>query len=152
MLANMKAVSYLQFDGNAKEAIEFYKDALDADEVKFLTFGQMPNSELSLAEKEMIMDSYIEFSGNVLMISDVLPSMQKTVGKIVKGNNVLISLIGADDETNKKYFNNLLEDGHLIMPISSVPWSKSFGMLVDKFGVTWKFNSDAKNFIDAFSN
>lgn len=148
----MRAVSYLQFDGNAKEALEFYKDALDADKMKFLTFGQMSNPELSAEEKEMIMDSYIEFSGNVLMISDVLPSMQKTVGKIVKGNNMLISVIGADDETNKKYFNNLLEDGHLIMPISSVPWSKSFGMLVDKFGVTWKFNSDAKSFIDRFNN
>lgn len=35
----MKAVYYLQFDGNAKEAIEFYKKALSADSVKFLTFG-----------------------------------------------------------------------------------------------------------------
>lgn len=152
MLAKMTAVTYLQFDGNAKEAIEFYKKALDADKVEFLTFGQMPNSELSQAEKEMIMDSYIEFSGNVLMLSDVLPSMQKTIGKIVKGSNMLISVIGADDETNKKYFNNLLEGGHLIMPISNVPWSKSFGMLIDKFGVTWKFNSDAKSFIDDCNN
>ncbi len=111
----------------------------------------MPNLELSLEEK-MIMDSYIEFSGNVLMISDVLPSMPKTVGKIIKGNNILISVIGADDEANKKYFNNLLGYGKLIMPISSVPWSKSFGMLIDKFGVTWKFNSDAKDFIDGFNN
>lgn len=152
VLANMRAIAYLQFDGNAKEAIEFYEKALEADKVKFLTFGQMPNLELSSAEKEMIMDAYIEFSGNVLMLSDVLPSMQQTVGKIAKGNNMLISLVGADEETNKKYFDNLLEGGQLIMPISSVPWSKSFGMLIDKYGVTWKFNSDAKSFIDNFNN
>ena len=148
----MKAVNYLQFNGNARDAMEFYEKALNADKVRFLTFGQMPNSDLSESEKEMIMDSYIEFSGNILMLSDVLPSMQQTVGKIVNGNNVLISLIGADEKTNKKYFDNLLESGRLIMPISSVPWSKSFGMLVDKFGVTWKFNSDAKSFIDGFNS
>ena len=148
----MKAVNYLQFNGNARDAMEFYEKALNADKVRFLTFGQMPNSDLSESEKEMIMDSYIEFSGNILMLSDVLPSMQQTVGKIVNGNNVLISLIGADEKTNKKYFDNLLESGQLIMPISSVPWSKSFGMLVDKFGVTWKFNSDAKSFIDGFNS
>ena len=146
----MRAVSYLQFDGNAREAMDFYKKALNADKVRFLTFGKIPNPDLSEAEKEMIMDSYIEFSGNILMLSDVLPSMQQTIGKVVNGNNVLISLIGADETTNKKYFDNLLEGGQLIMPISSVPWSKNFGMLIDKFGVTWKFNSDAKNFIDGF--
>lgn len=60
-----------------EKILKFYTKVFNADKVKFLTFGQMPNLELSLAEKEMIMDSYIEFSGNVLMISDVFPSMQK---------------------------------------------------------------------------
>ena len=140
----MRAVAYLQFDGNAKEAMEFYQKALNADKVSFLTYGQTPNLDLSSKEKEMIMECYIEFSGNVLMLSDVLPSMQQTVGKIVRGNNVLLNVTGADEETNKRYCNNLLEGGQLIMPISNVPWSKSFGMLIDKFGVTWKFNSDSK--------
>ena len=52
----------------------------------------------------------------------------------------------------RNILNNLLENGYLIMPISNVPWSKSFEMLIDKFGVTWKFNSDAKTFIDGFNN
>ena len=150
VFAGMNAVAYLQFDGSAKEAIEFYEKALNADKVMFLTFGQMPNLDLSPEEKNMIMDAYIEFSGNVLMLSDVLPSMQKTVGKVLRGNNVLISLIGADDKSNKEWFANLSKGGQAIMPISSVPWSRSFGMLVDRFGVTWKFNSDARDFIDGF--
>ena len=58
-----------------EEAIEFYTEVFNADKFKFLAFGQMPNIALSLEEKKIIMDFYIELSGNVLMISDILPSM-----------------------------------------------------------------------------
>lgn len=34
------------------------------------------------------------------------------------------------------------------MPLSSTPWSSCFGMIVDKFGIGWKFNSDAVTYLD----
>lgn len=144
----MNAVAYLQFAGNAREALSFYEKALRASKVKFLTFGQMQNPNLSPAEKEMIMDAYLEFDDNVLMLSDVPPFMEQATGKITQGNQMCISIVGADPETNQQYFNRLADGGTVIMPMSDVPWSKSFGMLVDKFGVTWKLNSDARSFID----
>ncbi|KAB8128853.1 VOC family protein, partial [Gracilibacillus oryzae] len=61
-----------------------------------------------------------------------------------------ISIIDADPEMNKSIFEKLSEDGTVIMPLSAVPWSASFGMLVDKFGVMWKFNSEASKFLDSF--
>lgn len=151
----MKAIAYLQFNGEAEEATAFYEKAFQAKsvKVKFGAFGQ--NSEYPLSEEEeenMIMESRMEFSGNILMISDVLPSMQAVTGAVTKGCMVLISIIDADPETNKQFFEKLSEGGTVIMPLSSTPWSASFGMLVDKFGVTWKFNSEASKFLDSFLN
>ncbi|MBM7602726.1 PhnB protein [Metabacillus crassostreae] len=149
----MKAISYLQFGGRAEEAIAFYGKALQATNVKMVRFGalgQDPNAPLTEEEQNMIMESRIEFSGNSLMISDVPPFMQAAAGKITTGNTVLISIIDADPEMNKQCFEKLSEGGNVIMPISSTPWSASFGMLVDKFDVMWKFNSDASKFLDSF--
>ncbi|WP_067843728.1 VOC family protein [Amphibacillus sediminis] len=149
----MKAISYLQFDGRAEEALAFYEKALSATSVKmvrFGDFGQDPNAPLTEEEQNMIMESRIEFSGNMLMISDVPPFMQAGIGEIIKGNTVLISIIDADPEMNKRSFEGLSEGGTVIMPISSTPWSASFGMLVDKFGVMWKFNSEASKFLDGY--
>lgn len=149
----MKAITYLQFDGRAEEALVFYKKALQATSVKmvrFGAFGQNPNAPLSEEEQNMIMESRIEFSGNILMISDVPPFMQAATGKVSNGDSVLISIIDADPEMNKQIFEGLSEGGTVIMPISSMPWSASFGILVDKFGIMWKFNSDASKFLDGF--
>ncbi|MDU1845395.1 MAG: glyoxalase/bleomycin resistance/extradiol dioxygenase family protein [Niallia nealsonii] len=149
----MKAIGYLQFDGKAEEALVFYEKALQATnvkKVKYGAFGQDPNAPLTEEEQNMIMESRMEFSGNILMISDVLPFMQAMTGEIKKGNTALISIIDADPERNKQSFEKLSEGGTVIMPLTSTPWSASFGMLVDKFGVTWKFNSEASKFLDSF--
>ncbi|MFP7169296.1 VOC family protein [Terribacillus sp. 7520-G] len=149
----MKAIIYLQFDGRAEEALAFYEKALAATRVKKARFGdvgQDPNAPLKEEEQNMIMDSRIEFAGNILMISDVPPFMQAATGEITNGNTILISIIDADPEMNKQYFEGLSEGGTVIMPISSTPWSASFGMLVDKFGVMWKFNSEASKFLDGY--
>ena len=151
----MKAIAYLQFDGKTEEALNFYEKALQATSVKkvrFGAFGQDPNAPLTKEEQNMIMESRIEFSENILMLSDVLPSMQAVTGEVKKGNNALISIIDSDPEMNKQIFEKLSEDGNVIMPLSSTPWSASFGMLVDKFGVMWKFNSEASKFLDGFVN
>ncbi|SES04439.1 PhnB protein [Gracilibacillus ureilyticus] len=148
----MKAITYLQFNGRAEEALDFYGKALSATSVKmvrFGDFGQDPNAPLSEEEQNMIMESRIEFSGSILMLSDVPPFMQAATGTITNGNAALISIIDAEPEMNKRIFEKLSEGGTVIMPISSMPWSASFGMLVDKFGVMWKFNSEASKFLDA---
>ena len=149
----MKAITYLQFDGRAEGALAFYKKALLATSVKmvrFGDFGQDPNAPLTEEEQNMIMESRIEFLGNILMISDVPPFMQAATGEITNGNTVLISIIDADPVINKQCFEGLSEGGTVIMPISSTPWSASFGMLVDKFGIMWKYNSEANKFLDGY--
>lgn len=147
----MSAIAYLNFDGIAEQVIEFYSEALSSNEVKKAKFSDLPqdpNYPLPENELNMIMESSIEFAGGKIMMSDILPSMKMVTGELVKGNNVLISLVIDDKQKLEEYFNNLSVGGHVMMPLSNTPWSSCFGMLVDKFGVYWKFNSDADKFLD----
>ncbi|WP_068618002.1 VOC family protein [Paenibacillus tuaregi] len=147
----MSAIVYLNFDGIAEQAIEFYSEALNATEVKkvkFKDFPQDPNYPLPENELNMIMESSIQFAGGKIMMSDIVPSMKSVTGELVKGNNILISIVNEDKQTLENYFSNLSVNGHVIMPLSHTPWSSCFGMLVDKFGVSWKFNGDADKFLD----
>ena len=150
----MKTVAYLQFDGQAEEALKFYEKALQATDVKKVRFnalGENPNMPLGKEDQELIMESRIEFAGNTLMLSDVPSAMQTVTGGIHKGNSLLISIVDATPEVNTSLFNGLSEGGTVIMPLSNTPWSASFGMLIDQFGVTWKFNSEASKFIESFT-
>ncbi|WP_127588968.1 VOC family protein [Paenibacillus koleovorans] len=147
----MAAIVYVNFDGNAEQVIEFYSEALSATEVKKVRFGdipQDPNYPMPENELNMIMESSIEFAGGKIMMSDILPSMKAATGELVQGNNILISLVIDDKQKLEQYFNGLSLGGYVIMPLSNYPWSSCFGMLVDKFGVNWKFNSDADQFLD----
>ncbi|WP_410770237.1 VOC family protein [Fontibacillus sp. BL9] len=147
----MAAIAYLNFDGIAEQAIQFYSEALNANEVKkvkFRDFPQDPNYPLPENELNMIMESSIEFAGGRIMMSDILPSMKAVTGELAKGNHILISLVIDDKQALEEYFNHLSVGGYVIMPLSNTPWSSCFGMLVDKFGVSWKFNSDADKFLD----
>jgi PhnB protein len=147
----MSAIVYLNFDGLAEQAIEFYAKALNATEVKKVKFKDLPqdpNYPLPENELNMIMESSIEFAGGRIMMSDLLPSMKSVIGELVKGNNILISIVNDDKQTLENYFSNLSTGGYVIMPLSNTPWSSCFGMLVDKFGVSWKFNGDADKFLD----
>lgn len=147
----MSAIAYLNFDGNAERAIEFYSEALNANEVKKVKFGdfpQDPNYSMPENEQNMIMESSIEFAGGKIMMSDIPPSMKSVTGELIKGNNILISIVNEDKQTLETYYTNLSVGGFVIMPLSDTPWSSCFGMVVDQFGVTWKFNSDADQFLD----
>lgn len=147
----MSAIAYLNFEGDAGQAIDFYSKAFHSSKVKkvkFKDFPQDPNYPLPENELNMIMESSLEFAGGKIMMSDILPSMKQVTGELVKGNNVLISIIIDDKLKLEEYFKNLSVGGHVVMPLSNTPWSSCFGMLIDKFGVAWKFNSDADKFLD----
>ncbi|WP_276355715.1 VOC family protein [Cohnella caldifontis] len=147
----MSAIAYLNFDGIAEQAIGFYSEALQATgvkKVKFKDFPQDPSYPLPENELNMIMESSIVFAGGKIMMSDLLPSMKSVTGELVKGNQVWISLVIEDKQKLEEYFRRLSVGGYVVMPLSDTPWSSCFGMLVDRFGICWKFNSDADQFLD----
>ena len=125
---------YLNFDGNAREAIEFYRTVFGG-ELTISTYaeGGMPHDP---ADKDKIMHGQlISSSGYWLMAADTPPGMPHT-----PGNNSSVSLSGDNDAELRGYWDKLSAGGNVMMPLAKAPWGDSFGMLSDKFGISWLVN------------
>jgi PhnB protein len=127
---------YITFKGNCRQAIDFYKSALDAEVVFTQTVGESPMSNMGPAEN--IMHSTIKVGGSTIMMSDdPRPDAASASG------NISLAIGLNDPARANQLFANLAQDGSVIMPLQKTYWAEAFGMLTDKFGVRWMINCDA---------
>jgi PhnB protein len=129
---------YLNFRGDAKEALEFYHSVFGG-ELTVSSFADFGANDVPEAERDQIMHGQLETSaGFTLMASDVPSHMEYAPGT----NQYSISLSGPsdDDAQLRGYWQKLSEGGTVIEPLATAPWGDSFGMLTDRFGVTWLVN------------
>jgi len=129
---------YLNFNGNCREAVEFYAQVFGLDKPKMMTFGEVPpHPDYPLPEeaKSMIMHTRLNISGSNVMFSDVFPGMP-----FVVGNNVSLSIVTDDKEEIQSAFDKLKVGGNVVMELQETFWSKYYGSVTDKFGVIWQFN------------
>lgn len=132
-------VPYLNFNGNAKEALAFYSKALDGTVIFQQTFGESP-MESPAEMKDKIMHARFEAKGGLqIMVSDTMPDYP-----FIAGTNVSLSLNFTDVESIEKTFAALSEGANITMPLQDTFWGAKFGMLTDKFGFNWMFNHDLK--------
>lgn len=134
----MKLVPYILFNGNAEEALNFYKEAFNGEISQLGRYGESP-MPCSDAEKNMIMHARLEFDGNLMMVSD--SSQGRNVNE---GNNVQLSIDVEDVEKLNQMFVKMSEGGTVTMELQDTFWGARFGMLKDKFGIYWMFNHDFK--------
>lgn len=138
---NLVAVDvYLNFNGNCREAVEFYAKVFETEQPKIMTFGEAPpdpNFTLPDEAKNLVMHSRLNIKGSTVMFSDVFPGMP-----FVIGNNISLSIVSKDIDEVKSLFNKLKEGGKVGMELQETFWSKCYGSLTDKFGIGWQFNLD----------
>ncbi|SDY16882.1 VOC family protein [Thermoactinomyces sp. DSM 45892] len=137
-----KLISYIMLDGNAREAIDFYQKALDAELYGIQTFGEMPeNPEFTMPEaaKELVSHAMIKVGDSELMFSDAFPGHSPE-----RGNQVQICISSADVAQSQKFFDALKEGGTVIMPLAETFFSPAYGMVTDKFGVTFQLYTEGK--------
>ncbi|MBA2939952.1 VOC family protein [Paenibacillus sp. CGMCC 1.16610] len=131
---------YLNFNGNCREAVEYYAEVFGAEQPKIMTFGDTPSDPaypLPEEAKSMVMHARLTISGSTVMFSDVFPGMP-----FVAGNNISLSMVSKDIEEIKSAFHKLKEGGKVGMELQETFWSKCYGSLEDKFGIQWQFNYD----------
>lgn len=129
---------YLNFRDSAREAMDFYQSVFGG-QVTRSTFGEFGVSQDS-GEHDKVMHSMLETdNGLVLMAADVPNSMEVTTG-----NTYSVSLSGEDDAELRGYWDRLSDGGTVTMPLEQAPWGDSFGMCVDRFGVSWMVNIAGK--------
>ncbi len=135
---------FINFKGNCSEAVEFYAKAFGVEQQKMMRFGDSPDYPAAEEEKDFILYTALNVSDSVLMFSDIPLSMHD---QLVVGNNISITLSYKTEDEVKKVFQNLEEDGIVVMEVQKTFWSDCYGMLVDKFGVNWQISLDEiKNF------
>jgi PhnB protein len=127
---------YVAFKGNCREAIEFYKSALDAQVLFTQTVGESPTSDMGPAEN--IMHCTIKIGNSTIMMCDD-PRPDAAAG----GGNISLAIGLNDPQRAKQVFGNLAKNGSVIMPLEKTYWAEAFGMVTDKFGVKWMVNCDA---------
>lgn len=125
---------YLSFKDEARDAMEFYHSVFGG-ELTLSTFDEFQASE-DPDEKDKIMHGMLETpEGMVLMGADTPNSME-----YVPNAGTAISLSGEDAAKLRDYWERLSAGGEVTVPLEPAPWGDSFGMCVDKFGVSWMVN------------
>jgi PhnB protein len=128
---------YLHFNGNAEEALNFYKTVFGGD-VKISRYGDFEGMPVEEVHKNQVMHGVLEADNVLLMASDSGP-----MGEGTPGDNFSLSFSGDDSDTLTRYFEALGEGGKITQPLATQVWGDTFGMLTDKFGISWFVNISA---------
>ncbi|MGV4413458.1 VOC family protein [Chryseobacterium sp. T1] len=134
-----KLNSYLNFDGTAEEAFNFYKSVFGGEFLgKIYKIGNATEIEnISEEDQNRVMHIALPIGGDLLMGSDIIPSMGQ---RLEKGNNQYVSIFPEDREEARRIFDALSADGIIEMPLEDQFWGDYYGSFQDKFGIRWMIN------------
>ena len=130
----------LNFNGNCREAFEFYRSVFGGEFDNLLTFGDGPDDFIVPEdERDQVMHVSLPMGDSVLMGSDT-PSWSDEPTQM--GNNFAISCMPSSREETDELFGRMSEGGTVTMPPEDMFWGAYFGACTDRFGVRWQFNCE----------
>ena len=132
MPPTMQLEPYLFFEGRCEEALEFYRRALGAEVLAMMRSKDSPDPEMTIpGAEDKIIHALFRIGENTLMASD--GQCQGPAG--FKG--FALSLTVPDETESERLFAALTDGGQVLMPLTKTFFSPSFGMVADRFGVSW---------------
>jgi PhnB protein len=128
----MQVQPYLTFEGRTEEALNFYKSKLGAEVSALMRFKEAPDQSMCApGSGEKVMHSCFRVGDTSLMASDGeckgKPSFQ----------GFSLALTAANPAEAERLFNALSDGGKVHMPLTKTFFSPSFGVVADRFGVSW---------------
>jgi len=141
-MMTVKLTPYVNMEGNAREAIQFYEKAIGAEVLSIITYGEMPEMPNTFTEelKNLVAHAKLRVGEAELMFSDA-PGGQP----IPKGKQVTICISTDNVEKSKRFFEALRENGQVNMPFEETSFSPGFGDVTDKFGVTFQIYTESQS-------
>jgi PhnB protein len=134
----MKAINpWINFNGNAEEAFNFYKSVFGGAFEKVVRFKDLASDDFQVSDKEADKLMYISLpigTNNVLIGNDVPEIMGRTNEN---ENRSKIAVRAESREEADKVFNGLSEGGDVEGPIGESPWGSYAGMFRDRYGIEW---------------
>jgi PhnB protein len=128
---------WINFNGNAEEAFNFYKSVFGGEFAKIIRFKDLASVEFPVPEKEENKIMYIALpisNGNVLIANDV-PDFMGPVNEHENRSKILINT--GSREEGEKLFSGLSVGGEVEGPMGDSPWGTYAGMFRDKYGIEW---------------
>jgi PhnB protein len=147
----MKPTPYLHFDGNCKQALDYYAEHLSGKVAFSMTYGEMPPQPAGAPAAESgckpdpnfaakIGHARMMLGEGVIMVSDCPP------GRYTKPDGFFISLDAKDTTEAKRIYDALSAKGEIFMPLGETFWAKAFAMFKDQFGIPWMINCEKEKF------
>jgi PhnB protein len=128
----MQLNPYLLFNGNCREAFDFYQRTLGAKIESLLTPEGTPAEAHTPPEaRQSVLHGRILINGQSVMASDCPPD------RYAAPQGFSIHLGYRTPEESERIFRALADGGEVRMPIQETFWAQRFGMLVDRFGIPW---------------
>lgn len=128
----LKSTTHINFRGDARPALEFYRDVFDGD-LTVITYGAM-NAAQRPEEADQIMWGQVTApSGFAIMAYDVPADRPYAKGvapffESVRGDSL---------EAVTPVWKKLSEGATVLQELAPSPWAPAYGMLTDRFGITW---------------
>jgi len=135
----MKVQSYLCFEGRTEEALKFYEKAIGAKVDMLMRFKEAPEGTCTPGTEDKIMHAAFHVGDTQIMASD--GRMQSPA----KFSGISLALSAKDEAEAKKLFDGLADGGQVHMPLTKTFFSPSFGMVGDRFGITWMVMAEPKS-------
>ncbi|MBH2007315.1 VOC family protein [Candidatus Saccharibacteria bacterium] len=134
---------YINFNGNAEEAFNFYKSVFGGEFETIVRFGDLDSSEFPVSEEDVnkIMRITLPIGNNILIANDV-PGVLGPVNE--NENRSKISVQAESRVEADGIFTGLTVGGAIEMPMNTSPWGTYFGMFRDRYGIEWtvEFNAN----------
>jgi PhnB protein len=129
--------TWINFNGNAEEALTFYKSVFGGEFTKVVRFRDIATAEFPVAEKEANKIMYIglPIGSSTLLIANDVPEVLGQVNEHENRSKILIST--ESKEEADKLFSGLSAGGEVEGPIGDSPWGSYAGAFRDKYGIEW---------------
>jgi len=134
----MRAINpWINFNGNAEEAFNFYKSVFGGEFSKIVRFKDLASADFQVpeAESEKIMTIALPLGKNNVLLGNDVPSFMGTVNENENRSKIVVS--AESREEADKLFNGLAAGGQVEGPIDDSPWGTYAGMFRDKYGIEW---------------
>lgn len=138
----LKLTPYITLEGRAREAIQFYEQAIGAEVLSIATYGEMPNMPSTFSDdmKELVAHAKLKVGEAELMFSDSPGGPPVTDGK-----RVTICITTDNVAESRRIFEALQIGGQVNLPFQEEVFSPGFGDVTDKFGVTFQIYTELAN-------
>ena len=128
---SMKMTVYVNYPGNCKQAMDYYKQHLGGTIDVVRTYEQMPGNPPAGLNKTSVLHARMTIGGATLMLSDGPPE------RVQPMRSAYLTLSADSSPEAERIHKALSDGGEVFMGMEETFFAQRFSMLRDKFGASW---------------